>query len=177
MAMCRKIHIVESASNKYTMDKKQFFLKTILCCSACDGEIAPEEIATLKSIVSSIDIFKDIDVEQELNQMIESLNEKGSEFLMEYIDSIREMNLSEEEQLLVVKFAIDIIEADNEILYSEVKFFKKIRGMLSISDEKILEVMPEKEEYLLPDIHSSEFKFDSNIHFEKINFGIFVDKS
>lgn len=168
MAMRKKSHVVESASNNYNMDKELFFLKTILCCSACDGEIALEEISALKSIVTNMDIFKTIDIERELNQMIESLNEKGAEFLMEYVDSIREMDLSEEEQLLVVKLAIDIIEADNEILYSEVKFFKRIRRNLTISDELILSKFPDKEDYLLPDIIEPMDKQNWNYNFELI---------
>ena len=166
--MRKKSHVVESASKNYIMDKELFFLKTILCCSACDGEIAPEEIAALKSIATNMGIFKTIDVEQELNQMIESLNEKGAEFLMEYVDSICEMNLSEEEQLLVVKLAIDIIEADNEILYSEVKFFKRIRRNLSISDELILSKFSDKEDYLLPDIIEPMDKQNWNYNFKLI---------
>ena len=166
--MRKKSHVVESASKNYIMDKELFFLKTILCCSACDGEIAPEEIAALKSIATNMDIFKTIDVERELNQMIESLNEKGAEFLMEYVDSICEMNLSEEEQLLVVKLAIDIIEADNEILYSEVKFFKRIRRNLSISDELILSKFSDKEDYLLPDIIEPMDKKNWNYNFKLI---------
>ena len=166
--MLMKSHAVESASKNYIMDKELFFLKTILCCSACDGEIAPEEIAALKSIATNMDIFKTIDVERELNQMIESLNKKGAEFLMEYVDSIRGMNLSEEEQLLVVKLAIDIIEADNEILYSEVKFFKRIRRNLSISDELILSKFPDKEDYLLPDIIEPMDKQNWNYNFKLI---------
>ena len=166
--MRKKSHVVESASKNYIMDKELFFLKTILCCSACDGEIAPEEIAAIKSIATNMDIFKTIDVERELNQMIESLNEKGAEFLMEYVDSICEMNLSEEEQLLVVKLAIDIIEADNEILYSEVKFFKRIRRNLSISDELILSKFSDKEDYLLPDIIEPMDKQNWNYNFKLI---------
>lgn len=87
---------------------------------------------------------------------------------MEYVDSIREMDLSEEEQLLVVKLAIDIIEADNEILYSEVKFFKRIRRNLTISDELILSKFPDKEDYLLPDIIEPMDKQNWNYNFELI---------
>ena len=150
------------------MEKELLFLKTILCCSACDGEIAPEEISTLKSIILNMDVFKTIDIENELNKLIESLNEKGVEFLMEYVDSISETTLSEDEQLLIVKLAIDIIEADNEVLYSEVKFFKRIRRNLTISDEQILEKFPDKEDYLLPDIIEPLDKKCSNYNFELI---------
>ena len=87
---------------------------------------------------------------------------------MEYVDSIRKMNLSEEEQLLVVKLAVDIIEADNVILYSEVKFFKRIRRNLTISDELILSKFPDKEDYLLPDIIEPMDKQNWNYNFELI---------
>ena len=150
------------------MNKELLYLKTILCCSACDGEIAPEEISTLKSIILNMDVFKTIDVENELNKLIEALNEKGAEFLMEYVDSISEITLTEEEQLLIVKLAIDIIEADNEILYSEVKFFKRIRRNLTISDEKILSQLPDKEDYLLPDIIEPMDKKCWNYNFQLI---------
>lgn len=150
------------------MEKELLYLKTILCCSACDGEIAPEEIATLKSIIANMHIFETIDVEYELNNLIESLNEKGAEFLMEYVDSISEIALTEDEQLLIVKLAIDIIEADKEILYSEVKFFKRIRINLTISDEQILAKHPDKEDYLLPDIIEPLDKKCWNYNFEHI---------
>lgn len=150
------------------MEKELLFLKTILCCSACDGEIAPEEISTLKSIILNMDVFKTIDVENELNKLIEALNEKGAEFLMEYVDSISEITLTEEEQLLIVKLAIDIIEADNEILYSEVKFFKRIRRNLTIPDEQILAKFPDKEDYLLPDIIEPIDKSCWNYNFQLI---------
>lgn len=150
------------------MEKELLFLKTILCCSACDGEIAQEEITTLKSIILNIDIFKTIDVECELNKLIELLNKKGAEFLMEYVDSVGKITLTEDEQLLIVKLAIDIIEADNEILYSEVKFFKQIRNNLSITDEQILTKFPDKEDYLLPDIIEPMDKTCWNYNFEFI---------
>jgi hypothetical protein len=51
--------------------------------------------------------------------------------------------------------------------YSEISFFKKIRRVLSISDEKILEAMPDKEEYILPDIED-DFDDDWNVTFDKI---------
>lgn len=52
----------------------------------------------------------------------------------------------------VVELSIKMIEADNRIDYSEVKFFKKIRSRLSVSDEQILAQHPDKEDFLLSDI-------------------------
>ncbi len=68
----------------------------------------------------------------------------------------------------IIRIAIGVIEADGQILYSEVKFFNKLRSCLSISDDAILEIMPDKEDYLLPDIKTSEFVFNEDIKFAEI---------
>lgn len=134
------------------MENKILYLKTLLCCSACDGEIATEEINLIKGLVAKSQLFDGIDVESELNKLVTELNTNGVKFLQEYLHSLKDTTLSENEQLLIVKLAIDMIEADNQILYSEVKFFKRIRQNLTISDEAILTQYPDKEDYLLPDI-------------------------
>ena len=77
--------------------------------------------------------------------------------------------LNETEQLLLVSLAIKAIEADNRIEYAEVKFFKKIRSRLTVSDEAILAEHPDKEDFLLPDISIAEApQWDDNIHFSQI---------
>ena len=77
--------------------------------------------------------------------------------------------LNETEQLLLVSLAIKAIEADNRIEYAEVKFFKKTRSRLTVSDEAILAEHPDKEDFLLPDINIAEApQWDDNIHFSQI---------
>lgn len=56
---------------------------------------------------------------------------------------------------------------DNQIEYSEISFCKKIRKNLSISDEAILKELPDKEDYLLPDIEE-DYDFDWNVSFGEI---------
>ena len=72
---------------------------------------------------------------------------------------------------------LEYIEADNQILYPEVKFFKELRKSLPITDDEILEKFPDKEDYLLPDINTPDFDFDSSINFEPINFSLEDDKT
>jgi len=73
------------------------------------------------------------------------------------------------EQVLLVSLAIKAIEADNRTEYAEVKFFKKIRSRLTVSDEAILAEHPDKEDFLLPDISIAEApQWDDNIHFSQI---------
>lgn len=135
------------------MRTTELYLKTAFCCMACDGSIADVEVFALKQYISANSSqFDGLDVDLALNTYVDSINTMGEQFLKNYLSEISELNLSEEEQLKVVSLAINIIEADEIIEYSEIAFFKKIRLRLSISDDQILSRLPGKEDYLLPDI-------------------------
>ncbi len=90
--------------------------------------------------------------------------------LKEYLNDIAEANLSDEEQVTLLGLAIKMIEADNQILYSEVKFFKKIRNRLPVSDGTILDKYPNAEDYLLPDVMSEDKDFENLGNFAAISF-------
>lgn len=152
------------------MKTEELFLKTLFCCSACDGEIAPEEIECVKSLSENMDIFGGIDVECMLNSYIAEINAQGKLFLRNYLNEISEAELSDEDQVALINLAIKMIEADNIIQYSEVKFFKKIRSRLSITDNKILGSCPNSEEYLLPDISESSKDLEDLGNFAIISF-------
>ena len=154
------------------MTKEVLYLKTVFCCMACDGDIAPEEIEVVKNFCSEDVVFNGLDAETYLNSWIPEINENGSSFFQSYLKEVSSISLSEREQLTLVDLAIRTIEADNRIEYSEIKFFKKIRACLSVSDETILKEHPDKEEFLLPDIKVSEKPlWDDNTTFATITLG------
>lgn len=124
----------------------------------------------VKSLAENDTRFSDMDIEAVLNGFIAEINASGKVFLKKYLNELAETKLSDEEQVTLIDLAIKMIEADNQVLYSEVKFFKKLRACLSVSDEAILNVLPEKEDYLLPDVKSSEFVFDDDLKFAEIDF-------
>lgn len=135
------------------MTKEELYLKTIFCCVACDGEIATEEVDLIKSLCDKEGIFKGIESEKHLNNWIADINRDGGTFLHNYLNEVKAIELNEHEQLQLLSLALQAIEADSHIAYSEVKFFKKIRSRLSVSDEAILQEHPDKEDFLLPDIN------------------------
>lgn len=151
------------------MKTNELLLKTAFCCMACDGEIAKEEINLVKQITKQSDLFADLDVEKTLNAYIAQINEQGKAFLTNYIKEVAEASLSTQEELQLVKIAIQTIEADENIEYSEVSFFKRIRAKLNISDDEILAELPDKDDYLLPDIMVPEEE-EFNISFDNISF-------
>ena len=136
---------------------------------ACDGDIAQEEIDMIKSVCVQMSILEGVDVENVLNAYISAINKKGALFLRKYLNELSAEKLTLEDELQIIDLSIRMIEADNHIEYTEVKFFKKIRSRLSISDEQILAQHPSKEDFLLPDIDMiEEPTWDDNITFADI---------
>ncbi len=149
------------------MALNELYLRTAFCCMACDGEIADEEVALLNKLALTEQVFGDLDIQMSINNYIESINKLGMVFLEEYLVDVKNANLDDTDSLQLVKIAIDTIEADNQVEYSEVSFFKRIRKQLSIKDEVILEAMPDKEDYLLPDVETEDI-FDWSFSFQSI---------
>lgn len=145
----------------------ELYLRTAFCCMACDGEIADEEVALLNKLALTEQVFGDLDIQMSINNYIESINKLGKVFLEEYLEDVRNACLDDSSSLQLVKIAIDTIEADNQVEYSEVSFFKRIRKQLSIKDEVILEAMLDKEDYLLPDVETADI-FDWSFSFQSI---------
>ena len=136
---------------------------------ACDGNIAKEEIELVNAITSKQELFKDLGIETKINEYVASINAKGALFLKQYLKELEVQELSIEEQMRIVDFAIKTILADSKIEYSEVKFFKKIRSRLSLTDEQILTKHQDIEHFLLPDINVIEDPELDNVIFENIN--------
>lgn len=153
------------------MEKNELFLKTVFCCMACDGDIADEEVDVIKNVIASDDTFKGLDIKTLLDKWVKEINANGKLFLKNYLNEVPETELTEEEQLRVIDLALKTIEADNIIKYSEVKFFKKIRFRLPVSDDAILKKYPDKEDmedYLLPDIMVKDDPTLAEVHFDNI---------
>ncbi|ATN06647.1 TerB family tellurite resistance protein [Myroides marinus] len=138
-----------------TFDK--LLLKTAFCCMASDGNIDRREIKTLQSLCQNSDLFEDFDFQVEINKLVEGINKNGNQFIRHYLDLLSNANLSEQEELTLIDFAIQTIYADEQVEYSEIKFFKNIRHRLKISDGSILSVYPDIEQFLEEDILTESF--------------------
>ena len=121
-----------------------------------------------ESITEQSELFSNLDVEKELNAFIAQINEQGKAFLANYIQEVANASLTPQEELQLVKLAIQTIEADENVEYSEVSFFKRIRAKLNISDDEILAELPDKEDYLIPDIIDKSDDLWSPVSFSEI---------
>lgn len=142
------------------MDTKNFdklLLKTAFCCMASDGDIDPREVELIHEMCTESSLFKDLDFEAEMNALVADINAQGKTFIQGYFEELGKANLNNEEELLIVDFAIKTIYADDVVEYSEIKFFKVIRHNLKISDDAILERFPDIEQFLEEDLVTESF--------------------
>ena len=140
-----------------TISFDRLVLKTAFCCMASDGNIDKREIDLIQTMCENSPLFGDFNFKEEINALVTRLNTGGKEFIRYYFDLLKQSNLTEQEELSLIDFAIRIIRADDQIEYSEIKFFKVIRHNLKISDEKILEVFPDIEQFLEQDIITESY--------------------
>lgn len=137
----------------------KLLLKTAFSCMACDGDIDQREVELIKKIHQEKQLFGDIDIIDEMQNLLAQINENGQGFLSNYFNELSTSSLNENQELNLIEVAIDTIKADDKIEYSEIKFFKVIRSKLKISNKKILEKHPDFEEYLEQDIISESYLF------------------
>lgn len=154
---------------------EKLLLQTSFACMACDGEIAHEEVATIKSFAEEKKVFGNLDIETELQMLIKEINKKGKVFLKQYLLMVADSSLSIEQECAVLQIALDTIKSDNDVRYSEVKFFKVLRSNLkNITDKEILKrVDGIDESYLAQDIKQSYIEmYDS--YFDNIELSEIV---
>ena len=138
------------------MEQNELLLRTAFACMSCDGGIASEEIELIKQMATEKHLFGEIDIDKELDKLVKEINEKGKGFLKQYLISLADQTLTEDEELKVADVAVQTIRADNIIQYSEIKFFKVLRSNLKVvSDETLLEKIGGIDEnYLAQDIRA-----------------------
>ena len=138
------------------MEQNELLLRTAFACMSCDGDIASEEVELIKKMAKEKQLFGNIDINKELDELVREINLKGKGFLKQYLVNLAEESLTEEQELKVADVAVQTMRADNRIEYSEIKFFKVLRSNLKIvSDETLLEKIDGMDEnYLAQDIRT-----------------------
>ena len=138
------------------MEQNELLLRTAFACMSCDGDIASEEVDLIKQMSKEKQLFGEIDIDKELDELVKEINLKGKGFLKQYLVNLAEESLTEEQEVKVADVAVQTIRADNRIEYSEIKFFKVLRSNLkNVSDETLLERIDGIDEnYLAQDIQA-----------------------
>jgi uncharacterized tellurite resistance protein B-like protein len=152
-----------------TISFDKLLLKTAFCCMAADGNVDDREITLIKSMCEKSPLFANFNFQEEINWLVGKINTGGKTFIQYYFDLLKEAKLTEQEELTLIDFAIQTINADEQIEYSEIKFFKNIRHRLNVSDENILARFPDIELYLEDDIITDGYLDKITSHFYEIS--------
>ena len=140
-----------------TLSFDKLLLKTAFCCMASDGHMDDREIVQIQQLCKELPLFEGINLHQEINELVEAINDNSTDFIKHYFNTLSVTSLSESEELTLIDFAIKVINADNKVEYSEIKFFKNIRCRLNVSDDKILEQHPGIEIFLDEDLKTDSY--------------------
>lgn len=139
----------------------ELLLQTAFSCMASDGDIDKSEVQLIIALEQEDQLFGFENIENELNHLVQEINKNGHGFLREYLHHLSQSNLTEEQEINIVRTAVKTIKADNDEKYSEIKFFKIILSKLDIADKALIEALPEienlEEEYLQQDIISESY--------------------
>lgn len=138
----------------------ELLLRTAFSCMACDGDIDPQEINLILELENKEKVFEVERISEKLQLYLNEINEKGHGFFKHYFKDLSQSDLSEDQDEQIVEVAIKIIEADNIIQYSELKFFKIIHSFLNITTGRILERfshIEDIEDYVAQDIISKKY--------------------
>ena len=153
-----------------TISFDRLLLKTAFCCMASDGNIDKKEVVLIKKMCEKSPVFVDFDFKKEINALVNKLNANGKDFINYYFSLLKDAELTLEEELTLIEFAVETIKSDEKIEYTEIKFFNAIRHNLKVSNEKIL-AKHDDIEYWLEDDIKSESNIDKLIsqYFEIAN--------
>ena len=135
-----------------TISFDRLLLETAFCCMASDGHIDTKEVTIIRSMCEKMPVFQNMDFKSEINNLVSRINANSKEFIRNYFSLLDNAELDVQEELLLIDFAIQTIQADEQIEYAEIKFFKNIRHRLKSSDETILNAYPDIEFFLEKDI-------------------------
>lgn len=116
---------------------QKLLLETIICAIACDGDIDDREIVELHKMIDQALYFKGLEIDNFLDDLIQSVKSDGRAFLGDYFKRLKETELSPIQELLVLEVVLRIIQADERIDDNEIAFLKLVRANLKVYDEII----------------------------------------
>jgi uncharacterized tellurite resistance protein B-like protein len=130
-------------------DFKDFLFKSAVMAMACDGDIAEAEIDEIINIVDNEIYFMGYDFEEPLKNNVENIKANGKGAINQYLLEIEANNLNEHQEILLVEVLLRVIEADNDIQASELKFLQMAKAKLKVDEQTLIVKFPNQIDHLL----------------------------
>lgn len=131
------------------IDFKPFLFKSAVMAMACDGDIAEEEITEIKNIVANEIYFMGYDFEEPLKTNIENIKANGKNAINQYLQEIVSNDLNEHQEILVIEVILRMIQTDQKVEESEIKFLQLVKSKLKIDEQTLIVKFPKQIDYLI----------------------------
>ncbi len=118
------------------MERKEFIetlLEIAFASMICDGDIAPEEEQYLRDIEKGDFYLKDFDMSEKLDKLNSDWELHGLNLCERILNSTYKLDLSEDQKIVIMDFAIGILRADNIIQQAEIEFINTLMQNIKIS--------------------------------------------
>ena len=122
-----------------TIEFKKVLFKTAFCVMACDGHIDQLEIDEMKKIDTNTSYFNDVDLSNELDDLVKEINVKGKIIISELFKTLRNQKLTLVQELLIIEVSLRIMNADDKVDESEVKFINHLRSKLEVDNQILID--------------------------------------
>lgn len=143
---------------------KKMLFKGAFSMMACDGNIHTNEINEIKALAQNSPYFSDLDYEMEIIEARNELRIEGAKSIERFLAGIGQSDLTEKQELMLIEVLIKIIEADEQIESSELKFMQMIKENLKVNEETLVAKFPTHIDYLLDMEHyGANISFAENI--------------
>lgn len=128
---------------------KHFLFKSAVMAMACDGNIDENEIAEIKNLVANEIYFMGYDFEEPLQINIENIKTNGTKAINQYLQEISTNSLTVQQEILVIEVLLRIIQADNKVEESEIKFLQMVKSKLKTDEQTLIVKFPNQIDYLM----------------------------
>ncbi len=132
---------------------QDLLLKSAVSVIACDGNIDETEISEIRNIAENEIYFMGYDYEKPLETHLQTIKEKGTSAINDYLRELANANLNENQELLLIEVLIRAIESDERVEPNEIKFLQMVKAKLKTSEETIITKFPKQMNYLI-DFHN-----------------------
>lgn len=117
---------------------KALLIRTAVMAMASDGSIENSEITELNNIVSNEVYFLDFEYDEILNSYIEDIKQHGNSAINKYIQEISTYELTQKQELLIIEVLLRIIQADENVADSELKFLQLVKSKLKTDEQTLI---------------------------------------
>ncbi len=118
------------------MEQKEFIetlLEIAFAAMVCDGDIAPEEQQYLRDIEKGDFYLKEFDMSKKLDKLNSDWELHGLNLCERILNSTYKLDLSEDQKIVIMDFAIGIVRSDSVMQQSEIEFVNTLMRNIKIS--------------------------------------------